>query len=301
MKMDKYTAFGLIAICTVNTAFLIVGTFFNTIVVVCICKTSQLRKKVSYFLILVLSSSDLVAILYNHPMIIYWYLSLYMGNMDFNSHYFKQFRFISGAMLGFSMLTLLTITLERYLGLTCPLFHRKSVTKRRTLLFLVVSTILSLIPHTLSFEFNFIEILVLVIVGGQKILIILMNIKVFLVAKSLKERTASDKKLTPSFKKYYICLLALGCLFICYCPAIVYSVLILAKTIEGTSKTTFFLWATTLVSINSTINSFIFFWNNIVLRKEGIMVLKSCLNLNGLGLKLKANNIVHIDNPGGQS
>ena len=129
MKMDKHAVFGLIAICTVNAAFLIVGTFFNTIVLLCICKTSQLRKKVSYFLILVLSSSDLVAILYNHPMIMYWCLSLYMGNMDFNSHYFKQFRFISATMLGFSMLTLFTMTLERYLGLTYPLFRRKSVTK----------------------------------------------------------------------------------------------------------------------------------------------------------------------------
>ena len=301
MKMDKYFAFDLIAICTVNPAFLIVGTFFNAIIILCICKTSQLRKKVSYFLILVLSSSDFVAVLYNHPMIMYWYLSLYMGNMNFNSHYFKQFRFISATVLGFSMLTLLTMTLERYLGLTYPLFHRKSITKRRILLFLVASTILSLVPHTLSFEFNFIEILVLVIVGGQKILIILMNIKVFLIAKSCKERTASDKTPTPSFKKYYICLLALGCFFICYCPAIVYSVLTLARTIEGSSKTTFFLWATTLISMNSTINSFIFFWNNIVLRKEGVLALKSCLNLCGWKLKSKANNIVHAGNPSGLS
>lgn len=280
--MDRHAVFGVIAICTVNAAFLIVGTFFNTIVVLCICKTSQLRKKVSYFLILVLSSSDLVAILYNHPMIMYWYLSLYMENMDFHSHYFKQFRFISATMLGFSMLTLFTMTLERYLGLTYPLFHRKSVTKRRIFSVLVVSQILSLIPNTLSFEFHFIELLAVVVVGVLKILIILMNIKAFLIAKSWKERTASDKKINPSFKKYYVCLLALGCFFICYCPAIVYSVLTLARTIEGRSKTRFFLWATTLISINSTINSFIFFWNNNVLRKEGMKLLKPCLNFSGL-------------------
>ena len=278
MRMDRHAVFGLIAICTVNAAFLIVGTFFNTNVVLCVCKTSQLRKKVSYFLILVLSSSDLVAILYNHPMIMYWYLSLYMGNMDFNSHYFKQFRFISATMLGFSMLTLFTMTLERYLGLTYPLFHRKSVTKRRMLSVLVVSQTLSLIPNTLSFEFHFIELLAVVVVGVLKILIILMNIKAFLIAKTWKERMASDKKINPSFKKYYVCLLAVGCFFVCYCPAIVYNVLTLARTIEGSSKTRFFLWATTLISINSTINSFIFFWNNNVLRKEGIKLLKPCLN-----------------------
>ena len=67
-----------ILFCIVNVVFLCSGVFLNIVVVLCIGKSCQLRKKLCYFMIFILSCYDLVTVIVLHPLLIYWYVSWYL-------------------------------------------------------------------------------------------------------------------------------------------------------------------------------------------------------------------------------
>ena len=58
----------LIFIFVVNILFFFLGIFLNSLVIVSFWRSVQLRKKLCYFMIAVLSSCDLLVVLTNHPL-----------------------------------------------------------------------------------------------------------------------------------------------------------------------------------------------------------------------------------------
>ena len=62
--MDLYS---LICLCVVNGFFTLAGIFLNSVVIISLWKSSQLRRKTCYFMILVLSCFDLGVVMVGHP------------------------------------------------------------------------------------------------------------------------------------------------------------------------------------------------------------------------------------------
>jgi hypothetical protein len=67
--MQKSDIFSVVFLCIINIIFMVAGIFLNSVVIISLWKTSQLRKKdlVCYFMILVLSCFDLAVVTITHP------------------------------------------------------------------------------------------------------------------------------------------------------------------------------------------------------------------------------------------
>ena len=288
--MKQSTFLNAILLWTVNTLFLLIGVFLNAVVVISLWRSTQLRKKLCYFTILVLSCFDLVVVTIAHPFMI---LSTTFWFLEDHNEALEEARIATNMVLhGFSMFSLLTLNIERFLALTHPFFHQTSVNKRRLLSFLAILHLSFLAITTLSFkdpESIDGNIVATVYLSTFLVLFFCLNCKMYRIAKT-KQRSPTlcgehcETNLTQqnrregfhSFKKLSTCSLAVLCFAVCSCPALVYCAVLLARGRRPYDEQviSMSLWAGTFVSMNSTFNCVIFFWRNTVLRREGLKLLK---------------------------
>ena len=276
----------------VNVTFMVAGIFLNAVVIISLWRSSQLRKKPCYFMILVLSCADLAMVAITHPVLI---LSTILWTMQIYHEEIKLTWVYTSTLLGsFSMFALLTLNIERFLALTYPFFHQTAVTKKRLLFFLafLMIMIVALSPFVAIFYGQtFGNILITVFVLSVLFAFICINYKMFIIAKSKRkdERVSPTSTATSSnqgrkrrklnFKNISTCSLAVACFFFCSFPQIVYSTtrLILKNTAYDSQQVLLFnIWSITFFSMNSTFNCLIFFWRNSILRREGMKIVK-CL------------------------
>ena len=81
------------------------------------------------------------------------------------------------------------------------------------------------------------------------------------------------KRSKVSLEKICACVLAVGCLFVCYCPGIIVFGFVPTKQADMSADETLRmirLWTTTIVTMNSSLNCLIFFYKNIALRRVGM-------------------------------
>ena len=267
--MYRYSLLNVAFLCLVNLLFFVVGIFLNAVVVICIYKSTQLRKKSSYFMIFILSCSDLLVVITVHPSTIFLSVNCSFGDSCIFLDHYDTIAYATVVAFGFTMPVLFTMTVERYFGLVFPFLHKTSVTKRRLIYFLVIMEILSITVEALSFIFktNFVES---VMISSVLVLLILMNYRMYTIAKSKSKRTSRNGGTIPDCKKYYTCLLAVASFFVTCSPSVVYYVLKVTKTMDARSElgVWLFFWSETLLCTNSSVNSLIFFWNNSILRNE---------------------------------
>ena len=269
------------------------GIFLNSVVLISLRRSSQLRRKLCYFMIQVLSLSDLVATTITHPILtlstITWSMDSYSEEADI---IWRYARILS---LGFSMLVLLTLTVERFTALKYPFFHQTAVTKRRLVSFhLFFVALLVAVAPLLYFKkqafylarYVLLSIFILLL----SFVIVYMNYKMFLIAKSINENQttsttstmkstnkAKTKKRKKHVKNISTCCLAVVCFGICFFPKFVYCAWRLTSEKPSDEKEVllFRLWASTIMAMNSTFNSLIFFWKNSILCREGVKLIKS--------------------------
>jgi hypothetical protein len=232
---NNVTAFlkvNAVLLCVVNVVLTFVGTFLNSVVIISLLN-SQLRRKLCYFMILVLTCFDLAVVVVFHPFIIF---QTYFCLVSMRITESITVPFL-GHLFVFSLTALLTMTLERYLALVHPFFHEKFVTKSRLfgifwlfqLVFAISYVILLLdrssYPHGIA----------LALIGIVFLVIFCLNYKIFYTARTVRRRGAitlgdleqSEQGNTESRKskvtlgKISTCLLAVVCLFLCYCPGII--------------------------------------------------------------------------------
>ena len=287
--MDPSTIINALFLCLVNASFMVAGIFLNAVVIISLRRSSQFRKKPCYFMILVLSCFDLAVVAINHPLLI---LSAIFCSYSDCSKPGEQVRgHIYNALYAFSMAALVTLNIERFLGLTFPIFHRTSVTKGRLLILQAFLTILLFGEIALSRIYleTALErhIFIIAELSALLFLFIYFNYKMFIIAMSkfgndevvattATSRDGRRKKHTLNMKIISSCSLAVACFFICSSPHITYSALRL------TSETPFYdnqvvlfhLWADTFVAMNSTFNCLIFFWKILAMRREGMKIVK---------------------------
>ena len=267
--MELYRLINLICLCVVNGFFTLAGIFLNSVVIISLWKSSQLRKKTCYFMILVLSCYDLGVVMFGHLTTI-----LHSVVWSFNSttsQISEVLDLIYGNLVGLAVGALLTMNIDRYLAITHPIFHKTSVTKDRLLklmlflhLLFVVVAILYSIPRFKNFGYMIIPF----VIGMVLILIIFMNCRILRITSKKRWATHCTTRPTPMTKSNSSCLLVIACFFVCGAPLMLYNTFV---AISGTSHKiplVFWLWAATAAAMNSSLNCVIFAWRNTILYTE---------------------------------
>ena len=286
--MDPNTFINALFLCFLNVSFMVAGIFLNSLVIISLWRSSQLRKKLCYFIIFVLSCCDLAVVAIYHPALIlstvFWSLQFYYEEVN------GTLKCLCWLLVGLSMLALLILNVERFFALKYPFFHRTAVTKRRLTFFLAFFMIIQVSLSTfLYFQTEAFEnVLTNVFNLSLLFLFIFLNYHMFIIAKS-KRNDKRDTRHTPniasdkerkrsklSFKIISTCSLAVACFFVCSIPEVIYSVWRLAlKTSPGDKQIMLFnIWSRTLIAMNSTFNCLIFFWRNSILHREGMKVVQ---------------------------
>jgi hypothetical protein len=288
--MDFGTWANMLALCVVNGFFALAGIFLNSLVILSFWKSTQLRKKLCYFMILVLACSDLVVVSIIHPLL------LSFAILWFTRHFI--IRFIFDPFFGFSMFTLLTMNLERYWAVRHPYFHQRSITKRRLigllLIFWSFVVIVSILSHQKVVPG---EIPGLTILGAIFLLILYINYQMMVTVRAIRQNDAlimryysnEHDSLSTETRNYEgrgiadtknasTCFLAIVCFFVCSCPVLVHNGIWYARkdTFSDEIRMPLLLWAQTFLSMNSTFNCVIFFYKTTALRCEGKKLLRRC-------------------------
>jgi hypothetical protein len=280
--MESYYFINLIFIFAVNVFFFFSGICLNSLVILSFWRSVQLRKKLCYFMIMVLSCCDLLTVLINNPLMALFSMSWLMGKLDVNARWPHVSSSSTNIFLVFSLFALLVMNFDRYLATSYPIFHRTSVTKGRLLTLLAIPIIVEVILKVISvndFVISYqVHILILFILFIPAMLFI--NYKLFQVVRKSRrnKRISTEIKKTFSLKNISSCLLVVACLVVISIPAFVY----IGLAIHSPESTHTFsntglagLWAKTISLMNCTFNCLIFYWKNKVLRTEGLKVLKS--------------------------
>ena len=272
----------LIFIFAVNVLFLFTGICLNSLVLISFWRSGQVRKKLCYFMIMILSCCDLLAVLINHPLMALFAVFALTEKFDANPSWAYIVSKLSIIFLALPFLALLVMNFDRYLATYYPLFHRTSVTKRRLLtLFATLSIVqatLLLMSINNSVITHPVEVLVCLIITSPPMLFI--NYKLFKITRKSRRNNgiSPEMKKTFSWKNISSCLLAVVCFVVLSIPAFLYSGLGIASKNKDASLNKAFivaLWSKTIASMNSTCNCLIFYWKNKILQTEGMKVIKS--------------------------
>jgi hypothetical protein len=280
--MESIYFINLIFIFAVNVFFFFSGICLNSLVILSFWRSVQLRKKLCYFMIMVLSCCDLLAVITNTPLLAFITISWLRGKLDGNARWPYISLISADTFLCFSLFALLVMNFDRYLATSYPIFHRTSVTKRRLLTLLATLIIVEVILNVMCVNdfviSNQVHVVIICIVVFPPMLF--MNYKLFLVVRKSRKnkRISSEIKKTFSSKNISSCLLVVACVVVIFIPVGVYIGLTIKSrkisyTLDNASLA--MMWSVTIASMNCTFNCLIFYWKNKVLRTEGLKVLKS--------------------------
>ncbi len=277
--MPLFYFINLIFIFLLNVLFFFSGICLNSLAILTFWRSVQLRKKLCYFMIMVLSCCDFMVVLTSHPFAALVAMLWLTGKLDAYPKWAAIFLRFMSVLYGFSLLALLVMNIDRYLATYYPIFHRTSVTKGKLLTLLAILIVVGITLYLMSIN-NLISypvfLLICFIILFPSMLFI--NYKLFIIARKSRrnKRISPEVKNTLSFKNISSCLLAVACFVVLSIPAFVYIGL---RTNSGDSSTLdnaniAALWAGTLCSMNATFNCLIFYWKNKILRTEGMKLIK---------------------------
>ena len=277
LKMDLKVSIHLIFLCVVNIIFTFSGVILNTLVIASFWKSSQLRKKICHFMIMVLSCFDLAAAVTNHPGILLYLISWLREDYGLLLK-MTIYLYFANIFLAFSFNVLLVMNIERYLGAYYPIFHHTSVTRCRLLALFAIL----LIPSAVMYLISSISLVVsgaifyLIFVVLHIPLFAFVNFKLYAIARKVHHERAvsSGKRTSINLKNISMGLWAVANLMLSFFPCSFYIAFELAQASPNT-LTLCYIWTITVLTTNCTLNSLIFFWKNKVLRTEGIKILKT--------------------------
>ena len=277
-----------IIVLAVNGILVIPTILLNAVSIMTISKSSQLKSKPCYFIILIQSAADLVVGVLGIPL----YLANLSGEIrgDSNCVVAVLAHRLSRITVGISTLILFGMTLERYIAVLHPYSYSR-VTKKKILIFacfaakgVVFVAILSsairvlrsiFITATVTLFFIFatfvytrIYLVVIKMVDSQN--------KRHSVAVS-EENLTRKKRFLQEIKQAKSCFLVVMCYFILYFLPVTLAWIVVIKGNQFEVQT-FYGWATTLGMLNCSVNSLIFFWTKTMLRRKAVKMLKSVLN-----------------------
>ena len=277
--MELFYFINLIFIFVLNVLFIFSGICLNSLVIISFWRSVQLRKKLRYFMILVLSCCDLLAVLNNSPLTVLTAVLWLTESFDV----FPTWVVVGSNLTTFfswcSLLALLVLSLDRYLATYYPIFHRTSVTKGRllTLLLTFIALAGSLVMTSVNSWLITPQLADIIFMTIFFPSMLSLNYKLFIISRRRCRSISGTIKRGFSLKRASSCLLAVACFLMVTIPVFLY--ITLGKIWKGTGKNHQVRlagwWANTMVAMNATFNSLNFYWKNNILRTEGMKVVKS--------------------------
>ena len=271
---SKISSTGYIICCLVNILLTCSTIFLNTWTILAYWKSRELQSKISYFLVMLLSCSDLaMGTLCNttHVLIL---LSTILGKPDcLYTHIFNQITLIVGPIC---LETLFLLNVERFINIVFPFYHRTKVTKSKLLF---AATILWLKSVINGIIYPIVSKRIGTIVTSSTvslivILIVVFYLSIYIVGRKAAAQKASakitDKKhclLLHNLKLAKSCGMVVLCTVVCYIPLAL--LLYLLKDFQTLPVSLFLLytWSLTLFLSASSLNTLLFFWRNEALRR----------------------------------
>ena len=274
-----------IAVLLITSMLLPLTIFLNGISIITIRKSSQLKNKVCYFVILLQSVVDLCVGVVGIPLFIYYFSFPFLDTQDCS--------FIILVIRGMHLTIILSIvilsamTMERYVGVLHPFTYETKVTKKRILIYVCAwgLAMFCLAAYSLHdrkmmrYVFQGMVFVFFVFTGFVYTRIYLVLRK--LQSSEFKTRPAFEDKKEYSMRKRIIresrhvrcCFLVVVCFALFVFP----STLLPALSERGTADYfVLFDWLHALLILNSTTNSVVYFWSKVMLRKEALKMLKQC-------------------------
>ena len=274
--------------CSLYGLIFVPVVLLNGISILTILRSSQLKQKVCYFVILLQSIVDFIFGVIGLPLMMAHFIdrdiSLGQNVVICWLHYT-----IGYYLMGLSLIMLVGLSFERYMGVMHPFIHRTKVTKRRIFVFVCCLGLifpigvvpLSSASTRLSYHASQTMILMLLAY------LVYVYTSIFVTArKRLDPRNrpgalaAVENSTDSKWKRRFLkdlklaksCFLVVCTFGICFLPTAV----LLVPGISEKRETDLILWAWAylLSSLNSCLNSLIFFWFKPMLRKEAKKVLK---------------------------
>ena len=268
-----------------NGILIIPTILLNAVSIMTIWKSSQLKRKPCYFIILVQSVTDLSVGFVGIPLFIFYLWSGLGGYKNYCSLAYFAFRSIL-IPIGLSTFTLLALTLERYISIVHPYSYNTKVTKKRLLIFIGSCEALELCALLLSLRIHWIlEVCGVIKLTSIFLFIAFAYTKIYLVVRRLSrsqrkpQDTSSEENLTRMklFLREVEQAKACFIVVICFCilsflPGII--ALAIFPMLNSFEQLAVSAWAFTLSLSNSSANSIIYFWTKTMLRKEALKILK---------------------------
>lgn len=272
---SKEYSINFITCCVANVLLTFSTAFLNAVTVVAYWRSSQMKKKTSYFLIMLLSLNDFgVGLLCDSTYSVFLVSQLLGCGNCFLAASSVTLIF---SLCGVSFMTLFVLNLERYLGIIYPIFHRTQVTRGRLLVAVVVLWFvcaMEVLAHFIDEDVG--RIIMSFTICLFLLFVMFMYTKIFRISRGAtvnlcsSNRNEGQKGFLRKLKDAKSCLIVVGCSFLCFLPMAVTSSL---------KKNDFvFLvlvpWSTILLLAASTLNSVVFFWRNQVLRNQARKILR---------------------------
>ena len=264
-------------------AVLIIPTvLLNAVAAITIWKTSQLRKKPCYFVILLQSSVDLGVGCVALPISFVALLAPFTTNVDICAAILIV-KTVSMLLSGVSIITMSALTVERYIGVLHPYSYNTLVTKRRIVMFvLVLMLLLIIVVLTLSqyattkthFGSGFLAIfLIFTSFSYTRIYLVIRRLSRSEVIphEDGSERGKKRRRVPGELKNAISSFMVVIFFFILLVPYVLIPILL---PMGKMNLNVYIWWCITLMYLNSSVNSVIFFWRSKVLRKQAVKILK---------------------------
>ena len=257
--MDLNVYIQSIVLCVLNILNISAGVVLNLLVILSFWKSSpDLRKKLCYFMIMVLSCFDFLVVITTIPVVII-HLILWLDENYDALTVSRTYEKLSSLFPCFSFVVLLVLSFERYLGAYYPLFHRTSVNRRRLLtllavLLIVPTVIISISVNDLVISF---PVALIIFLGIAFPPFVSINYRLFKISRKMRRDNAASPEATVhvNLKKINTCLLAVACLAL-YIPTFIFIVVDLLEksTAEHESEKSRMarFWSGTVASTNAT-------------------------------------------------
>ena len=270
-----------IAVGILNVIFGVVGTFLNTLVLLVFLKTKNIRRKTSYFPIMILSATDVIVVTSVPAMFLVNSIPEILGTP--RCVYNICFIIVSRTTPLLSASSLIIMNIERYLAIVHPIFHRTTVTKGKIIFNLIIIVSIFFICAAIHLTWRSIGRFIYSV--GAFIICsttLFQYVSIFCIArKALFRRVTkvSDVKATSNYrlslrelKMAKIYFFTVFFCFLCYLPIAIINGVWQHLFANIETRNTLFhciLWLTPLISMNASLNCLIFFWGNRELRKQG--------------------------------
>ena len=234
-------------------------------------------------MIMILSCCDLLAVLFNNPLIIVLAILNLTGSFNGDAGNILGERialasWFGNAFYGFSFFALMVMSFDRYLATHYPILHRTSVTKGKLTSLFVLLTVIraawNVIPKTTILSTEMSTLISLTVHVPP---VFFLNFKLFVISrKRPNNQVAGDRRKAFALKNVSSCLLVVICFVVLSTPLLAFVGLAMnSDKLPGFNLVDLVgLWAKTVISMNSTFNCLIFYWKNKLLRTMGTNVIK---------------------------